>query len=240
VRKRSGWILGTLGAVAVLLIVVLVLFDWDWLKGPIKSQVSGRLGRPFQIHGDLDVKLSLQPTITVEGAELGNAPWGSDTPMAQVARAEVTVDLRKLLRGEIVLPEIRITRPDLLLETRPDGPPNWQFGEAKQTIAAPPALPRIDRLEVSDASIRYHDISSGRDVSANLTRVAGRTDPGLTLNATGNVQGEPVKVEITGAALAQLGSRAGPYLASLALKLGQSDLRGDVALDLEKEVQRSA
>jgi hypothetical protein len=89
---------------------------------------------------------------------------------------------------------------------------------------------------VSDASIRYHDVGSGRDVSANLTRIAGRTDPDLTLNATGNVQGEPLEVEITGAALARLEKGTEPYPASLALRLGQSDLRGDLTLDLFKEV----
>jgi uncharacterized protein involved in outer membrane biogenesis len=228
--------MGTLGGLAVLVIGFVILFDWNWLKGPLESQVSGRLGRPFSIHGDLNVDLSLKPTITIEGAELGNAPWASDRPMAKIDRVEAQVDLLKLIQGHIVLPELRIAQPDLLLETRPDGPPNWQFGEAKETSAGPPALPRIDRLEVSDASIRYHDLGSGRDVSANLTRIAGRTDPELTLNATGNVQGEPLEVELTGGGLAQLEGGAAPYPASLALKLGQSDLRGDLTLDLYQEV----
>ncbi len=234
--RRGRWLVGTLGTIAVLVVGVLILFDWNWLKGPLESQISERLGRPFRIHGDLDVDLSLKPTITVEGAELGNAPWGSDRPMAKVDRVEAKVDLLKLFRGDLVLPEIRVTRPELLLETRPDGPPNWQFGEAKETTAGPPALPRIDRLEVSDALIRYHDVGSGRDVSADLKRIAGRTDPDLMLNATGNVQGEPLDLELTGAALAQLENGAAPYPATLALKLGQSDLRGDLTLDLKKAV----
>ena len=236
VSKRRGRIVGTLGAVAILLIVALIAFDWNWLKGPIESQVSGRLGRPLRIHGDLDVELSLQPRITIEGAELGNAPWASDAPMAKIDRVEVTVDLLKLMQGEIVLPEIRIARPNLLLETRPDGPPNWQFGEAQETSPGPPALPRIARLEVSDASIRYHDVGSGRNLTAGLTRIAGRTDPDLTLNANGKVQGEPLDFEITGAALTQLENGAKPYPASLTLKLGQSDLHGDLSLDLFQEV----
>jgi uncharacterized protein involved in outer membrane biogenesis len=178
VSKRRGWILGTLGAVALLLIVVLVLFDWNWLKGPIENQVSGRLGRPFRINSDLDVQLSLQPRITVDGVELGNAPWGGDTPMAKIARAEVTVDLRKLLRGEIVLPEARIAQLSLLLETRPDGPPNWDFGKAAETSRGPPALPRIGRLEVSDTSVRYHDLGSGRNVVPSFR--ASRAAPAPT------------------------------------------------------------
>ena len=157
-------------------------------------------------------------------------------PMAKIDRVEVTVDLLKFVQGEIVLPELRVTQPDLLLETRPDGPPNWQFGEAQETSPGPPALPRIGRLEVSDASIRYNDLGSGRNVAAELPRIAGRTDPDLKLNAHGKVQGEPLDLEITGAALAQLENGAEPYPASLVLKLGQSDLHGDLSLDLFQEV----
>jgi AsmA family protein len=232
VSGRRGWILGTLGALAILLIGVLIVFDWNWLKGPIERQASGSLGRPFRINGHLEVEPTLQPKITIESAELGNAPWGSDEPMAKVDRVEVTVDLLKLLEGEIVLPEIRIAQPTLLLETRPDGPPNWQFGETEETAPAPLGMPRIGRLEVSDASIHYHDFGSGQNITAALPRIAGRTDPGLKLNATGKLQGEPLDLEITGAALAQLENSAEPYSASLAIKLGQSDLRGNVTLDL--------
>jgi AsmA family protein len=214
VTKRRGWILGTLGAVVILLISVLVVFDWNWLKGPIESQVSGSLGRPFRINGDLEVEPSLQPRIIVESAELDNAPWGSDEPMAKIDRVEVTVDLLELLEGEIVLPEIRIARPALLLETRPDGPPNWQFGRTEETVPGPPALPRIGRLEVSDASIRYHDFGTGQNVTAALPRIAGRTDPDLKLNATGKVQREPLDLEITGAALAQLENHTEPSAGS--------------------------
>ena len=70
----------------------------------------------------------------------------------------------------------------------------------------------------------------------SLPRIAGRTDPDLKLNAHGKVQGEPLDLEITGAALAQLENGAEPYPASLVLKLGQSDLHGDLSLDLFQEV----
>ena len=97
-----------------------------------------------------------------------------------------------------------------MLETRPDGPPNWDFGKAAETPRGPPTLPRIGRLEVSDTSVRYHDFGSGWNVTAELASIAGRTDPDLKLNASGNVQGEPLDLDITGPALALLENRAGP------------------------------
>ena len=35
--KRRRWILLPLAALAALLLVVLALFDWNWLKGPVES-----------------------------------------------------------------------------------------------------------------------------------------------------------------------------------------------------------
>jgi AsmA family protein len=136
VSRGREWILGALGAVAILVIGLLVLFDWNWLKGPIESLVSGSVGRPFRIDGNLEVELSLQPRVTVERAELGNVPWGSDEPMAKIDRVEVRLDLLKLLEGEIVLPEARIARPALLLETRPDGRPNRGAGGPSRSAGA--------------------------------------------------------------------------------------------------------
>ena len=57
--KPRRWTLGALAAVAATLIVILILFDWNWLKGPIESQVSGGLGRQFRIAGILYVDLWL-------------------------------------------------------------------------------------------------------------------------------------------------------------------------------------
>jgi hypothetical protein len=187
-----------LAAAVAVLAGVLIFFSWNILRGPLESQITARLGRAFEINGDLDVDLSLAPRITIERATLANPAWGSRPAMATVDRIEVVVDLRRLLQGEIVLPEVSIAKPDVLLETRPDQPPNWQFGAA-EIAQGPPSLPRIGRLEVDDASIRYHDFGSGRDVAARLTRIFGSTDGGVKLNATGTAWGKPPDAEVIGA-----------------------------------------
>jgi uncharacterized protein involved in outer membrane biogenesis len=63
--------------------------------------------------------------------------------MARIDRAEIVIDLLKLLQGEIVLPVVNIRKPDLLLETRPDCRPNWQFDLAEEASRGPPLVPRI-------------------------------------------------------------------------------------------------
>jgi uncharacterized protein involved in outer membrane biogenesis len=125
--RRRRWLLLPWAALAVGLIVVLLLFDWNWLKGPLTSWASAKLGRQIEIAGPLDVDLSLHPRIKVDGLRIANPAWASDGPMLAVDHAEVVVDLRALLHGKIELPEVDLAKLALRLETRPDGPPNWKF-----------------------------------------------------------------------------------------------------------------
>ncbi len=215
----------------------LLLFDWNWLKGPLERRASAKLGRAVEIAGPLDVDLSLHPRITVQDLRLANPDWASDGPMLAIQRAEVVVDLRALLHGRLVLPEVSITKPMLRLETRPDGPPNWQFKQGPSK--GPPPIPQIDRLRIADASIRYLEHGGGRSVVARLDEVSGSTDRpqgGMRLTAAGQVADQTLNLTLSGPPLGQLAERARPYALALDLRIGASDLAGDVTLDLGKAV----
>jgi AsmA family protein len=235
--RRQKWFLWPVAALAAIVVAVLILFDWNWLKGPLEDRVSAALGREFRIAGDLDVDLSLRPRITVTDLRLANPPWASDAPMFAVPRAEAVVDLPALLQGEIRLPEVRITEPALRLETRPDGPPNWEFPSEEPAKA--PRVPEIGQLQIADAAIRYLEHGSGRSITVDLSEVTGSTDSadgGIVLNAKGAVQDEALSLQLTGPPAAQLEQAAEPYPVSLSLQLGESDLAGDVELGLGQEV----
>ncbi len=235
--RPRRWALGSLAAVAVGLIALVLLFDWNWLKGPLERRASAALGREVEIAGPLEVDLSLHPRIKVSNLRLANPDWASDGPMLAVEHAEVVVDLRALLHKHIVLPEVSITKPKLQLETRPDGPPNWKF---KESLAqGPPPIPEIGRLQITDASVDYLDHGSGRSIAASLDEVSGSTGSagsGLALKAAGKVEDSPLALALSGPPAAELLQRAKPYPAEVDLKLGASDLAGKVTLDLGKEV----
>jgi uncharacterized protein involved in outer membrane biogenesis len=90
--------------------------------------VSDKLERPFAIRGDLDVDWSWTPKITINEIELGNASWGSRPEMFTLDRAEVSLRIPDLFKGHLVLPEIRVSKPHLLLEKNAEGKANWDFG----------------------------------------------------------------------------------------------------------------
>ena len=193
-----------LGALAALVVVLAVLFQWNWLRGPVERIVAWQTGRSFDIAGDLDVDLGRVTTIRADALRFGNADWSPSPTMASADRAEVDVRLWPLLVGEVRLVAIRLTRPRLRLEFGPDGGGNWIFGERKGESRFRYAGLWIDdgRLVFLDPRRRTHldialDSIGSSDASAapvelegkgrwagNAFSVAGRVESPLALRQT--------------------------------------------------------
>ena len=148
--KRRRWILLPVAALAVILLVVLALFDWNWLKAPIESAASAALGREVEIAGELEVDFATTPTVALEQLRIANADWGSRPHMLTIPRVDLAVKLWPLLSGGIELPFLRVQEPDLLLETNREGEGNWQFGPPDEPGGAP-TIPMIADLEIAGA-----------------------------------------------------------------------------------------
>src|SRR5688572_2340794 len=111
-RVRTKQILSISGVALLLLVIAFFIwFDWNMLKPYIERQVTEKTSREFSIRGDLDVNLSLNPLISVERISLANAELGTEPPMVAVDKVAVRISLWDLLSGDIVLPELSITRP---------------------------------------------------------------------------------------------------------------------------------
>jgi uncharacterized protein involved in outer membrane biogenesis len=193
-----------LGALAALVVALVVLFQWNWLRGPVERIVAWQTGRSFDIAGDLDVDLGRVTTIRADALRFGNADWSPSPTMASADRAEVDVRLWPLLVGEVRLIAIRLTRPRLRLEFGPDGGGNWIFGERKGESRFRYAGLWIDdgRLVFLDPRRRTHldialDSIGSSDASAapvelegkgrwagNAFSVAGRVESPLALRQT--------------------------------------------------------
>src|SRR5260221_2853989 len=87
VRKTLRVTAIVLGSLIVIVLVALALFDWNTLKHPIERIASAKTGRTISIGGKLQGHiLSWTPTVIVHGLTLGNPPWESASPMANVDR----------------------------------------------------------------------------------------------------------------------------------------------------------
>nr|WP_256261294.1 AsmA family protein [Xanthomonas vasicola] len=146
----------------------MLLFDWNWLRGPVERAVSAKTGREFHL-GHLDVDLGRTITVRGERLSLGNASWSKRGAMAELNAAEIDVELWPLLRGKLQLPEIRLEHPTLLLEAGNDSHPgNWVFDQSDSDGS----MPRLGRLLVNNGRLQYIDDASRSDVDVVINSLA--------------------------------------------------------------------
>ncbi len=163
--KRGLRILAiVLGALAAALIVLVLLWDWNWFRGPVERAVQARTGRALHI-GNLDVDLGRTTTVRADKVTFANASWAKQPQMASADRVELDIRFWPLLRGSVQLPEVRLTRPDVLLQTAPgkDQPGNWNF-----LSGGGGDPPQLRRLRIDDGKLRFVDERGRTDIALDV------------------------------------------------------------------------
>ncbi|MBB3833441.1 hypothetical protein FHR55_001651 [Xanthomonas arboricola] len=165
--RRRRWLIGS-GIVAAIIVIFVLVFDWNWLRGPVERVVSAKTGREFRL-GHLDVDLGRTTTVRGERMRLGNASWSKRGAMAKVNAAEIDVELWPLLRGKVRLPEIRLEQPSVLLEAGNDvHPGNWVLDQND----GDGSMPRLGRLLVSNGRLQYVDDANRSDIDVAINSLA--------------------------------------------------------------------
>ncbi|PPU36456.1 AsmA family protein [Xanthomonas sp. CFBP 7912] len=165
--RRRRWLIGS-GIVAAIIVIFVLVFDWNWLRGPVERVVSAKTGREFRL-GHLDVDLGRTTTVRGERMRLGNASWSKRGAMAEVNAVEIDVELWPLLRGKVRLPEIRLEQPSVLLEAGNDAHPgNWVFDQND----GDGSMPRLGRLLVNNGRLQYVDDANRSDIDVAINSLA--------------------------------------------------------------------
>jgi AsmA family protein len=124
VRRRWPWVLGV---IALALVLVVALFDWNMLRGPAERMASRNLGRDVQI-GHLDVQLrGLTPRVVLTDVTVANADWAGPEPMLRAREFSFRVRLTTLFGDRIVLPHVGLREGEARLVRDADGRANWVF-----------------------------------------------------------------------------------------------------------------
>ncbi|MGJ0486425.1 MAG: AsmA family protein [Methylomicrobium sp.] len=225
--NQGGNILKWLGifflVVGVTIALVLAFFDWNWLRGPISSHISSKLERRFEI-GDLDVDMAWTPRITVNKIELANADWGSKDKMLTLDRLEFSIRLRDLLKGNVVLPEIKLSKPRVLLEKNAKGKGNWEFTSPDKDETDRTEFPKIDRLTVEDSKLVYLDSTTDTELDMSAEAAGAAKEQGVKLQGRGRFQGERFTLKMEGGSLLELWEKSKRYPVDLKMAAGATKI----------------
>lgn len=179
--RRHPWAIA-LALLVIAVVVLVLLWDWNWFKRPIEHYVQARTGRHLVIGGDLDVDLGRTTTVKVDRIAFGNASWSKTPDMASADRLQFDIHLWPLLlHREVQIPDMRLTRPQVLLETGPGHVGNWVLPNSG---GKPAQLNRVwidhGHLKVVDAVNR-----TGLDVDVDSRQAAAGASPTIDVAGKG-------------------------------------------------------
>jgi hypothetical protein len=232
-------VLAGIALVLLALVLLVVFFPWDTLRGPVSRYVSDKTGRHFEITRHLDVKVGRTTRVIMDGLEFANPDWAQDRHLIKAEAAEVEVRLWPLIaRREIVLPSIHLTRPQLGLQIEPDGRRTWALGSDTKDERN---VPSIGALVIDQGSVHYLAREQGADIRAQfaMDRQAPPAASGpdaaaampLRFKAEGRWREEPFTAEVrTGDVLYLSAPLQRPFPAEVIAKAGGTQLRARGAI----------
>lgn len=209
--RRHPW-LTTLGIVGAALIVLILLWDWNWFKRPIERYVQAKTGREFHIDGNLDVDLGRMTRVSADGLRLGNADWSKEKEMAKTDRLAFAFALwPAIFKRDFRVPELRLSKPVVLLEKGPDGRGNWVFKDQEDSRGK---QPEFRSLWIDDGQLRFVDAKGKTDIDISVdseARGKGNGGPPILVKGKGHWKGSAFTLQGRGESPLDLRNADEPY-----------------------------
>ena len=162
--------------VVTALVLFVLLFDWNWLRGPMNRYITDKTQREFN-SSDLHVKLGWNPVIRLRDVYFANAAWAKDAPMARIGTLEFSVSLRKLFDGEVLVPRVALDKAELNFEITEEDRRHWVLAEPSETRKE--SRLRISSLSVTQGQLKFVD----RGMPLHLTVDVDTFDPAAAAKA---------------------------------------------------------
>ncbi|HEX7775999.1 MAG TPA: AsmA family protein [Parvibaculum sp.] len=220
------------GLIALLLIAALVgptFVDWNSFRSEIEAQGQKLTGRELTIGGDISFVILPAPHLTLNDVSLANAPGSENADFARFGQVDAEVALAPLIRGEISVTSVKVTRPQLHLEVAANGHNNWRDlltgGKISEDGMFGLGSVSLEKASFEEGILTFSDHRSGRswrvehingDVEA--TSLLGPMRAALDFNA------ENVPLSMRLALGSYSGGKAFPITAELQAKATQSKL----------------
>ncbi|MDR3498130.1 MAG: AsmA family protein [Parvibaculum sp.] len=220
------------GVVALLLIAALIgptFIDWNRFRSEIEAQGQKVTGRPMKIGGDISFVILPAPHMTLNDVSIGNVPGAENSDFARIGQVDAEMALAPLVRGEISVTSVKVTRPQIHLEVAANGRNNWHdiivAGKLPEDGLFGLGSVSLEQASFEEGTLTYSDRRTGRswrvlhingDVEA--TSLLGPMRAALDFEA----QGAPMSLRL---ALGNFsGGKAFPITAELQAKATQSKL----------------
>jgi hypothetical protein len=211
--RRAAVITGAVFLGLALLVAVLVaIWDWNWFRGPLARYASARMHREVTITGDLRVHpFSWNPSATVDGLHIANPAWAGKDHMADIGRIGVRLRLVPLFTGHLDLRRLEFDQPNVRLYRDAQGRATWDLSD-RQAPGEPLRLPPIRNFIIRDGQLSVRDDVRKLTFSGtiNAQERLGAQNRGFALAGQGALNSQPFRLDISGGPLLNI-DRSRPY-----------------------------
>ncbi len=219
---RWGYVLGGLG---VVIVAVVLLWDWNWFRPLVQARIASSLGRPVTL-GHFDLKPGRQTVAILDNIAIANPPdFPGQGDFARIDKLTVAIDVMAYIHGRhIVIPSVTVDHPDVAA-IQPDGAAaNWVFPALTSGPPSDPATaPKIGDLQINDGHAHVLVPHLKADFQAAIATTPG-PDAKVTVDAKGTYAGQPIDGHFVGGALLSLRDAASPYPVDLKLANGPTQV----------------
>ncbi len=226
------WIAATLAAPFVVLTLLLALFGWNWLRGPIEHWAEQKTGRVLVINGNLSLHLGWPwPRIQADDVAFANPPWAQEQQMVTADTVDITVDLRQVLQGNFLLPTVHLLKPVVFLERNAQGQRNWLL-DVRQVDET--ARIRIGQLTLDQGVLGFDDLATKTHIRSEISTTRAPTSsaiaapadtPGTTFRVKGHYRGLSLVATGTGGPVLALRDESTPYPLNIDTTIGTTRIQ---------------
>lgn len=218
-RRGVKW--GLAAGIPILLIVaVVLLWNWDWFIPLVDARASAAIGRRVTIE-HLHVRLGRTTQVIADGVTIGNPPNWAGPPFATAKRLLVRVELwHYLVHHQLVVPLVAVQQPRIAATQEPNGNANYVLRLAPRSGSGNGT--KIGDVQISDGSV--HAVLARLKANVEL-ELATREDggrPQVVITAHGTYNNAPIEGRMIGGALLSLRSAANPWPINLQLANGET------------------
>jgi uncharacterized protein involved in outer membrane biogenesis len=222
--RGSIW-LKILFPLVVIILLVVIFWNWDWFIPIVDSQASATLGRKVTMQ-HLHVGLGRTTTITASGITIAN-PDGfpaNEPQLATIDRLIVQVDVVAYIKHRTLsLTTIELDHPVANVRQLPDGTNNYTLKSSANANSKPPKLGNLI-INQGTASVIMPQQKSNFDLTIQ-TRDAPPdaklfTGGEIVVDAHGTYTNAPITGQLIGGALLSLRDPSSPYPVDLHMQNG--------------------
>jgi uncharacterized protein involved in outer membrane biogenesis len=240
-RRKKIWLALT-GLFLVLLIALAlgVPIPLGFLAPRFESMIGSAIGRAVALQGPIRLSLSREIELRVEGIVVSNPPeWQEADDFLRLQEARVRIDLPRLLRRGIAIPDLELSGLELHAMRRSDGAVNWNFARKGADDAVDQqggmVFEACDQLLARELVFTYRDATADRAIELELNRVSGkaaRGDP-IELEMNGLLAGHTLSISARGDELGKLLDRSSSWRLHKA-SLSTDDLAANGSGELQR------